>query len=188
MESKTKKTEEVVKKVEQKVAPKEEVQPILEIKLLNSESKTPVKVRETDAGFDLFAAEDVELLPNERRVIGTGIAMHIPEGYYGRIADRSSIAARGIIVSGGVVDSEYRGEVKIILTNIKGFVREFEEYEFKGENLIKEEKIVDGAHTIKKGNKIAQIIIEKIGLPKVVVVKELSKSNRGSKGFGSSGE
>ncbi len=185
----TKKEEKAVKTVvKAKEEPTKEKPLVLQVKLINSNATVPNKNRESDAGFDLYATEDIEILVNEKVTIGTGVAMSIPEGYYGRIADRSSMAARGIEVSGGVVDSEYRGEVKVILTNRGFFTRDFEKVEFKDTFTINETKNKNQPYTIKKGNKIAQIIIEKIGLPEVEVVKDLPKSSRGTLGFGSSGK
>lgn len=188
-EAKATNTGNAIKEVTSKSVIKD-TKDILEIKLLNKTAKAPYKARETDAGFDLFANEDITILPNERVIVSTGIAMHIPEGHYGRIADRSSMAAKGIVVSGGVVDSEYRGEIRVILTNRKGFTRNFTNivHPVKGVTSIQSEIIPDEEYTISKGDKIAQIIIEKIGLPEIKIVETLSKSSRGEKGFGSSGK
>ena len=166
----------------------EETEEILYVKLLRSDIKAPVKVRESDAGFDIFAIEDFEILPNERVILPTGISLCIPYGYYGQIHDRSSMASKGLEVSGGVIDSEYRGEIGIVLTNTKRFTREFEKIPYKDTFSIEETKIPDGPFKINKGNKIAQIVIHKIALPKIEIVKDLPKSDRGSKGWGSSGK
>lgn len=166
----------------------EETQETLYVKILRPDAKPLVKVRESDAGFDVIAVEDFEILPNERAILPTGVAVCIPYGYYGQIHDRSSMAAKGIVVSGGVIDSEYRGEVRVILTNTKSFVREFEEIPFKNTKQDVETRIPDKSFKINRGNKIAQIVIHKIALPKIEIVKELPKSDRGSKGFGSSGK
>lgn len=104
-------------------------------------------------------------LGNSTAVIPIGIAIQVPYGTYGRIASRSSFAARGIDVGAGVVDADYRGEIKIVLIN-----RSKECY--KG----------------KRGNKIAQIIVTKIEYPLLQELNELPPSERGQFGFGSTGK
>lgn len=195
-ESKESLSEKEVVKSDEKVGLEKVVTPSIEseaqetlyVKILRPDAKPLVKVRESDAGFDIIAVEDFELLPHERAILPTGVALHIPYGYYGQIHDRSSMASKGLVVSGGVIDSEYRGEIRVILTNTKSFVREFEEIPFKDTKQIVEHKKPDGPFKITKGNKIAQIVIHKIALPKIEIVKELPKSDRGIKGFGSSGK
>lgn len=116
--------------------------------------------------MDLVAAEDKVLPPLSRATISTGISMEIPEGYYGRIAPRSGLAHNhGIDVLAGVVDSGYRGEIKVILYNTDK----------------------DEVFQVRQGDKIAQIIIEKHYNFELAEVDDLSSTPRGEYGFGSTG-
>lgn len=121
----------------------------------------PTRANAGDAGLDLYAIEKDLVLSDVRRV-RTGIAVAIPEGYYGRIAPRSGLARKnGVSVYGGVLDSSYRGEILVLLT---------------AKNLL----------VINPGDRIAQLIIEKIATP-TPVWGELDATARGEGGFGSSG-
>lgn len=120
------------------------------------------------AGYDLYSRVDTILPPGQRQLIPTGVAIEIPGDHYGRIAPRSGLAnGKGIDVLGGVIDSSYRGEVKVILIN------------FGNETV-----------NIRSGDRIAQLIFEKISTPelKVVSYEALTSSSRGAGGFGSSGK
>lgn len=136
-------------------------------KRIPSACKEPlVRANPTDAGMDLLAAEDRTIAPLSRATISTGIFMEIPEGYYGRIAPRSGLAHKyGVDVLAGVVDSSYRGEIRVILYNTDA----------------------EEAFQVRTGDKIAQIIIEKHYNFDFVEVEELSDTPRGSGGFGSTG-
>tara|TARA_B100000401_G_C52692471_1_gene665174 strand:- start:659 stop:1015 length:357 start_codon:yes stop_codon:yes gene_type:complete len=116
----------------------------------------------------------------ERRLVSTGICIEIPEGYYGRIAPRSGLAVKkGLDVMAGVIDSGYRGEIKVLLVNLNPPSPKKNAYEsFFGSF---------GKIDIKQEDRIAQIIIEKCYSPKWTEVEELSNSERDEGGFGSSG-
>jgi len=115
------------------------------------------------AGYDLYSyCEDATIEPNDMWTFNTGIAVAIPKGHYGRVAPRSSMSLRGLIVSAGVLDSDYRGEIKVIVTCVQPM-------------------------TIKKGEKIAQLILEKCSVLPTEEVEELDSTERGEKGFGSTG-
>lgn len=138
----------------------------MKIKLLDKNAKIPFRANKTDAGADLFSIENVKILPLERKAISTGIYVEIPEGYYGRIAPRSGLAYKnGIDVLAGVIDSSYRGEIKVILFNTD------------------KDKIFE----IKIGDRIAQLIIEDHFNFEFEVSDELSYTERGEGGFGSTG-
>ncbi len=138
----------------------------MKIKLLSNEAKVPVRSNSTDAGADVFSSEDLIIGPLERKPVSTGISIEIPNGFYGRIAPRSGLAYKnGIDVLAGVVDSSYRGEIKVILFNSD------KENDFE----------------IKKGDRIAQLIIEDHFNFEFEVAEELSYTQRGSGGFGSTG-
>lgn len=139
---------------------------IVSVKKLTETAQLPTKAHEDDAGFDLYSDADVVVYPETRRLISTGIAVAIPRGYYGRVAPRSGLALKnGIDVLAGVVDAGYRNEVGVILIN-------FDDKPFE----------------IKKGDRIAQLIIEKVDPFKIEEVKEFfTNTHRGMGGFGSSG-
>lgn len=126
----------------------------------------PVRAHSDDAGLDLFGLEEVTLSPREGKVARTGIAIALPKGYVGMVADRSSMAKRGVKTAGGVIDAGYRGELHIVLWNISN------------------EPV-----SLKAGERIAQLLIFPIATPAVKEVKEFDhETARGTKGFGSSGK
>jgi dUTP pyrophosphatase len=114
----------------------------------------------------LFAIESVAIIPNQRVQVGTGIAMEIPEGYVGLVWDKSGLSHKfGLKVLGGVIDSGYRGEVKVGIINLST-----EKY------------------FLEKGHKVAQMLIQKVEKTEIVEVAELTDSERGEGGFGSTGK
>lgn len=121
---------------------------------------------EDDAGMDLFSVQDLEITPMQRVQIETGIAIQIPSGFVGLIWDKSGLSHNyGLKVLGGVIDSGYRGEIKVGIINLSN------------ENFI-----------LEKGQKIAQMIIQKKENCNIEIVTELEDSERGDLGFGSSGK
>ncbi len=152
-------------------------------KKLTKEAVKPEQANPADTGFDLFSTEYVTLEPGQRKLISTGISLDIPEGYYGRIAPRSGLAVKkGIDVMAGVIDSTYRGEVKILLINLN----------FEGYNLtpsVYESMFGSGNKIdIKPGDRIAQLIIERCYSGEWTEMETLNDTQRGTGGFGSSGE
>lgn len=141
---------------------------MIKLNKLNPNAKIPKRSNPQDAGADLHSLEKAMIHPFERKLISTGIAVEIPEGHYGRIAPRSGLAVKsGIDVFAGVVDSTYRGEIKVLLFNS------------------------DKSNTffVEPGDRIAQLIIEKhYNFEFVEVVEDLSETSRGTDGFGSTGK
>ena len=140
----------------------------LQIKLLDPSLPLPSYARAGDAGLDLLAAQDVTLAPGDRYAVPTGIALAIPEGYAGFVHARSGRALReglALVNAPGLIDSGYRGEVKVIVVNLDP-----------------SEKI-----EIKREEKIAQLVIQPVAQADIEVVPELSESERGEGGFGSTG-
>lgn len=138
----------------------------VKIKILGEGFKVPTYAYHGDAAFDLLARTEAELKPGEWKDVPTGLAMEIPEGYAGLIWDKSGVAIKnGLKTLGGVIDSGYRGEVKVGIVNLS-----------------------DKKYKFEKGQKVAQMIIQKIERPEIVEVLELSETSRGDKGFGSSGK
>ncbi|SHE47477.1 dUTP pyrophosphatase [Marinitoga hydrogenitolerans DSM 16785] len=125
----------------------------------------PYKKHWSDGGYDIRSKIDVEVKPMEKVVIPTGLTMEIPYKHVGIIKERSSFALKGIVVIGGVIDSEYRGEVKVIMLNL-------------GEETLQ----------IKAGDRIAQILVVSIALTaELLLGKAEVDTKRGAKGFGSTG-
>lgn len=138
---------------------------MIKINKLHELAITPKRNNSTDAGADLYSVDQITIPPQSRSIVSTGISLEIPEGFYGRIAPRSGLAAKyGIDVLAGVCDSGYRGEIKVVLINTD------------------KEKSFE----ITYGDKIAQLIIEQ-HFNFDFVEEELSESIRGENGFGSSG-
>lgn len=137
----------------------------LQVKKLHPDAKLPQFAHATDAGLDLYTVENVAIAPGERISIATGIAVQIPVGYVGLIWDKSGIAQKGGLKTlGGVIDADYRGEVFVGLLNTGA-----EQYEFTS------------------GQKIAQMLIQKIEHPEIIEVDELDDTDRGDGAFGSTG-
>ena len=138
----------------------------VKVKKLCEDAQLPTRNNESDAGADLRTIESYLLKAGERKLFKTGISVSIPYGCYGRIAPRSGLAYKyGIDTLGGVIDSGFLGEVGVILLNTSG-----ENYQ------------------VVKGDKIAQLIIERCFLYPFIEVEGLDETDRGEKGFGSSGK
>lgn len=136
----------------------------VKIKKLHPDAKLPFYGTEHAAGFDLYSIIDYELKLGETKAISTGIAIEIPEGKVCLIWDRSGLGSKGIHRFAGVIDSDYRGEIKIVLHNHTN--QSFE---------------------IKKGDRIAQAIIQDYYKADFIETDNLSETQRSDKGFGSSG-
>jgi dUTP pyrophosphatase len=143
----------------------------IKVKKLTSTATIPTKSRKTDAGYDLYADEDIALYPEDTKLISTGIAFAIPDGYAGLIWDRSGLGTKGVHRHAGVVDSSYRGEVKVALYNARPGHVDF----------------TDNMYFISRGDRIAQILFQKVPHFDLVETEELDDTDRGSSGFGSSG-
>lgn len=152
----------------------------LKIKRLTETARLPEKAFPTEAGFDVFADEDVTIHNGETVAISTGIALEIPDGYYGRLKARSGLTLNSDLrVQEGTIDSSYRGEVKII-AEIKGLNYDGTERSFY-------QTMPTRPFAIEKGMKIAQLIIQPLPQIELLEVDELSQSDRGTNGFGSTG-
>lgn len=140
---------------------------------LDPELPLPARAHPGDAGVDLFSAVDVELAPGHRALVATGIAVAIPEGMVGLVHPRSGLAARvglSIVNSPGTIDAGYRGEIKVCLINLDP----------------------DQPIRISRGDRIAQLIVQRVELPDLVEVASfeeagIADTSRGSGGHGSSG-
>jgi dUTP pyrophosphatase len=152
----------------------------LKIKRLTQTAKLPERAFPTEAGLDVFADEDVTIDNGETVAISTGITLEIPDGYYGRLKARSGLTLNSALrVQEGTIDSSYRGEVKVIV-EIKPFTT------FKAEKIFYQFQ-PSSPFTIEKGMKIAQLIVQPLPQIELLEVDELSQSDRGANGFGSTG-
>lgn len=138
------------------------------IKRLNDDARMPARANPGDAGLDLHAAEDATIKPGARASVGTGIALAIPDGYAGLVLPRSGLAAKhgvGVVNAPGLIDAGYRGEVRVLLINHDR----------------------DEPFVVTRGDRIAQLVLQRIEAPVLREVDDLPGSVRGEGGFGSSG-
>ena len=137
----------------------------LQFAKLNENATTPTKANESDAGFDLYASHGTILEKHTHKLVKTGIAMQIPKGYVGLIWPRSGMAYKhGIDVFAGVIDSGYRGDIGVILYN-----SQYSDY------------------NVEKGDRIAQLVLQKVEDFELVEVSDLNNTDRSEAGFGSTG-
>jgi len=138
----------------------------LKVQKLSPSAKLPEYAHPGDAGMDIFSSEHISLEPDKYLAIATGISVEIPKGFVGLIWDKSGLSTNhGLKVLGGVIDSGYRGEIRIGIINLSNKV-----------------------YTFEVGDKVAQMLIQQIENPKIVEVKSLAETKRGHKGFGSTGK
>ena len=157
-------------------------------KRLTTSATTPTKAHKDDAGWDLYADEDVTILPGQLVKISTGVAFAIPNGYVGLIWDRSGFSTKNAAHRfAGVIDSGYHGNVLVAIYNTVGVYYSMHNNKVIDINLTPVMDVYP-AKTIevKRGDKIAQILFQKHYGDKLVEVDELDETNRGDKGFGSS--
>lgn len=140
----------------------------LAVRRLDRDLPLPAYARSDDAGLDLAAAHDVTVPPGARAVVGTGLAVAIPAGYAGLVLPRSGLALRHgltILNAPGLIDAGYRGEVKVLLVNHDPTL----------------------TVTVRRGERIAQLVVQRLEPVEPVEVDELPPSERGAGGFGSTG-
>jgi dUTP pyrophosphatase len=144
-------------------------------------AKTPTRNLRTDAGLDVYAIENQFIELGTTVKIDLGLAIEVHVGYVGKLEDRSSLAALGLKVSGGVIDATYTGRLSVVLSNLT-CKKETKEVYRNGYY-----QTVNG-YNIKAGDRIAQLLLYKVETPPVVQVTELWETVRSDKGFGSSGK
>ncbi len=138
---------------------------VLRVERINPFAKLPMRAHEDDAGLDLFSVDETVIMPKQQVTVGTGIKLAIPKGHAGFVWDKSGIAAKhNIKTLGGVLDSNYRGELKVIMHNLG-----ISPYE------------------IRRGEKVAQLVIKPILNPDIIEERIEEETDRGDGGFGSTG-
>ena len=140
----------------------------LPVQKLRDDAEVPQRAYPGDAGLDLVACESAVVGPGERAVVGTGVAVAVPDGYAGFVTPRSGLAARhgiALVNSPGLIDSGYRGEIRVVLFNTDR----------------------EAPFTVEPGMRIAQLVLVPVSTAATVEVAELPESHRGTAGFGSSG-
>ncbi len=139
--------------------------PMLKVVLLTKNAKLPTKATAGSAGFDLYSAEEKDIPKNGRAIIKTDLSIQIPSNTYARIAARSGLSIRnGLQIGGGICDSDFRGNISVIIFNHS-----------------------NTNFSVEKGDRIAQMVIEKISQPQIIEVTKLRNTGRDRDGFGSTG-
>jgi len=137
----------------------------LKVKKVQMDAKLPQYGHTGDAGLDLFSSIDFVLEKGQVEAIPSGVKVAIPDGYVGLIWDKSGVSLKGVHRLAGVIDSGYRGEVKVVMINLS-----------------------DKPFAIDKGMKIAQMLVQPITMVRVVEAEDLDNTSRGEGGFGSTGK
>lgn len=142
-----------------------EDRPVLRFAKLSEHATTPTRGSTKAAGYDLYSAYDYTIGPMDKAIVKTDIQIAVPHGCYGRVAPRSGLAVKHFIdVGAGVVDEDYRGNVGVVLFNFS-----------------------KDSFDVKKGDRVAQLVCERICYPDLVEQKSLDETQRGAGGFGSTG-
>ena len=136
----------------------------MKLKVKHIAGTVPTRAYPTDSGLDMYAAEGVVILPGQTVRVRTGVAIELPEGMEGQVRPRSSLASKGIYALLGTIDQSYRGEIGVILTNLSS-----ERY------------------AVKPSDRVAQLVVCRVALPSIELVDELTPSDRGAGGVGSTG-
>lgn len=137
----------------------------IKIKKLHPDAKVPTYAHPGDAGMDIFALERTEVPAREIVKIRTGLSFELPDGYVGLCWDKSGVSSKhGIKTLGGVLDSGYRGELMLAVANLK-----------------------NEPHVFEKGDKVLQMLIQRVERPEIIEAAELSETSRAHGGFGSTG-
>ncbi|AKE41368.1 Deoxyuridine 5-triphosphate nucleotidohydrolase [Corynebacterium kutscheri] len=140
----------------------------ISLKRLDKELPLPQRAHRGDAGVDLYSTQDVVIKPGQRLLVGTGIALALPIGTVGLVHPRSGRAFKeglSIVNTPGTIDADYRGEIKVCLINLDR----------------------DQDIHIQRGERIAQLVIQRVELPEIIEVDDLDETVRGAQGYGSTG-
>ena len=137
---------------------------VMEVKRFHPDAIVPQRQSAGAVGHDLHSVETVSIGAHKQAMIGTGVGVRIPHETYARVAPRSGMSLKGIDVLAGVVDPDWTSEIKVIIINHS-----------------------DAVYQVRKGDRIAQLILERVALPIITEVTELRATERGANGFGSTG-
>ncbi|VEH08645.1 dUTP diphosphatase [Corynebacterium kutscheri] len=140
----------------------------ISLKRIDKELPLPQRAHRGDAGVDLYSTQDVVIKPGQRLLVGTGIALALPIGTVGLVHPRSGRAFKeglSIVNTPGTIDADYRGEIKVCLINLDR----------------------DQDIHIQRGERIAQLVIQRVELPEIIEVDDLDETVRGAQGYGSTG-
>ncbi|MEY8603556.1 dUTP pyrophosphatase [Staphylococcus nepalensis] len=175
----------------------------LQIKLLSDNATKPKRADDESAGYDIYAAETVILEPQQKALVATDLAVNIPKGYVGLLTSRSGVSSKThLVVETGKIDAGFQGHMKINVKNDIGTLQdEYNSFENDDNEIIegyllrdisgeylKDLHVMPQSYVIKKGDRLAQLVIVPIWTPELKQVKEFSNETaRGNKGFGSSG-
>lgn len=140
---------------------------------LDETAISPTRNNVNDAGADLYALKDTFIGHGETKSVETGVAIKVPNGFVGQICDRSSMALKGLQVGGGIVDAGYSGSCDVILHNLTH--KDDHTYTYQS------------GYWVRRGDKVAQLILVAVETPTPVEVLDLWNSERGARGYGSSG-
>ena len=132
----------------------------MEIVLMNDNAIIPMRASKESAGLDLYSRIDIDIEVGSIKKVNIGICISLPENSYGSIKDKPSLASKGLLMLGGVIDKDYTGEIIVIMTSLIEPIK------------------------IKKGQKIAQLIVSNIMYPEIKKVESLKETERNNKGFG----
>ena len=132
----------------------------MEIVLMNDDAIIPTRAPKESAGLDLYSSIDIDIEVGSTKKVNTGICILVPKNSYGSIREKSSLASKGLLTLGGVIDSGYTGEIIVIITSLIETIK------------------------IKKEKKIAQLIVSNITYPEIKKVESLKETERNNKGFG----
>ena len=135
-----------------------------QVEIAHDSATAPTRMTEGAAGYDMYSCESITIAPHMRTLVSTGLKMTVPQGTYGRVAPRSSMACKGVDVGAGVIDADYQGIVKVLLINNS-----------------------NEPFSVNIGDRIAQLLLEQIVTPEVTLVSKLADTKRGAGGFGSTG-
>lgn len=168
----------------------------LQIKLLSDNATMPERHHDTDAGYDIYAAETVILEPQQKALVATDLAVNIPKGYVGLLTSRSGVSSKThLVVETGKIDAGFQGHMRINVKNdfipIKKRKKTEAYFNVEGKGVLdlkSDKKYKLRTYQIDKGDRLAQLVIVPIYTPELETVKEFSnESARGEKGWGSSG-
>lgn len=150
---------------------------MINVKLLNDNATLPTRATKNSAGLDLYASEDVFIKVGSTAIVPTGVSLQFPNSIMAKIESRSGLASKGVMASGGIIDSDYTGEVKVILNNL---------------NSNKDSQGKQKGFSVKKGDRIAQLLLYMVWITDVhhdtiQTVQPDVNNERNDQGFGSSG-